>query len=64
VAQPVIWKEIVTAFEGRAIGESYPVEDGIVRVTTPRGEKTASLGGTDAIWVAGRLREMATGGKA
>jgi hypothetical protein len=29
----IIWKEITTAFEGRAIGGAWAVENGIVRVT-------------------------------
>jgi hypothetical protein len=34
VAQPIICKEITTAFEGRAIGGSWAVEEGHVRVRT------------------------------
>ena len=43
MAQPVIWKEITTAFEGRAIGGSWAVEEGHVRVKTALGEKSAPL---------------------
>ena len=59
----IIWKEITT--KGRAISGAYAVEDGIVKVRTARGEKATHLGGTNAIWVAGRLlRELAAEGKA
>jgi hypothetical protein len=51
VTATIIWKEITTAFKGRAI--AYAVEDGIVKVRTARGEKATHLGGTNAIWVAG-----------
>jgi hypothetical protein len=65
VAAPIIWKEITTAFEGRMTGGSYAVENGIVRLRTPLGEKVAELEGTNAVWVAWRLlREMASEGKA
>jgi hypothetical protein len=65
VAAPIIWKEITTAYKGRMTGGSYAVEDGIVRVRTPFGEKAAQLEGTDAVWVAWRLlRELAAEGKA
>ena len=62
---PIIWKEITTAFDGRAIGGSWAVEDGIVKVRTTLGEKAATLEEADGVWVALRLlREMAAEGKA
>jgi len=65
VAVPIVWKEITTAFQGRMIGRSYAVEDGIVRVRTPLGEKTAELKGANSAFVAWQLlREMAAEGKA
>jgi len=66
VAAPIIWKEITTAFEGRMTGGSYAVENGIVRVRTPLGEKAAQLvEGTNAALEAWRLlRELAAEGKA
>jgi hypothetical protein len=65
VAASIIWKEITTAFKGRLTGGSYAVENEIVRVRTPLGEKVAALEGTNAVWVAWRLlREMASEGKA
>ena len=60
-----IWKEITTAFNGRAIGGSWAVENGIVKVRTTLGEKAATLEEADGVWVAWRLlREMAAEGKA
>lgn len=65
VSQPIIWKEITTAFNGRAIGGLWAVEDGVVRVRTRLGEKAAPIEEADGIWVAWRiLREMAAEGKA
>lgn len=65
MAQPIIWKEIVTAFEGRAIEGSWAVEDGHVRLRTTLGEKSVPLEEADGLWLAWRLlREMAAEGKA
>jgi len=65
VAQPIIWKEITTALEGRAIGGWWAIEDGRVRVRTAFGEKSAPLEEANGVWVAWRLlREMAAEGKA
>jgi hypothetical protein len=65
VAQPIRWKEITTAFEGRAIGGLWAVEDAHVRVRTALGEKSAPLEEANAAWLAWRLlREMAAEGKA
>ena len=64
MAESIIWKEITTAFEGRAIGGSWAVEDGQVRVRTALGEKSAPLDEADVVWLAWRLlREMAAEGK-
>jgi hypothetical protein len=65
VVQPIIWKEITTALEGRAIGGSWAVEDGRVKVRTALGEKSAPLEEANGVWVAWRLlREMAAEGRA
>jgi hypothetical protein len=65
VAAPLIWKEITTGFKGATIKGSYAVEDAMVIVRTPHGEKAAQLVGTNAIWIAARLlRELAAEGKA
>ena len=39
MAEALIWKEITTAFKGTAIKRSYAVEDAMVIVRTPYGEK-------------------------
>ena len=65
VAEPIVWKEITSAFNGRAIGGSWAVEDRVVRVRTALGKKAAPLEEADGVWVAWRLlREMAAEGKA
>jgi hypothetical protein len=65
VGAPFIWKDISTTFEGRLIGGSWAVENGIVKVKTSLGEKTAPLEEANGIWVAWRLlRELAAEGKA
>jgi hypothetical protein len=55
VGQPIIWKEINTAFEGRAIGGSWAVEKGRVRVRTALGEKSALLEEANGVWLVWRL---------
>jgi hypothetical protein len=61
----IIWKEISTAFEGRPIGGSWLIENGIVKVKTTLGEKTAPIEEANGTWVAWRLlRELAAEGKA
>jgi hypothetical protein len=65
VEAPIIWKEITTAFKGRAIGGAWMIENGVVTVRTTLGEKVAPLEEADGVWVAWRLlREMAADGKA
>jgi hypothetical protein len=60
------WIQITTGFEGRTIHGSYAVEDGMVKVKTPRGERATQVEGvTNPIWLAVRLlRELAKEGKA
>jgi hypothetical protein len=60
------WIQITTGFKGRAISGSYMVEDGMVKVKTPRGEKATQVDqGSNPIWAAARLlRELAAEGKA
>jgi hypothetical protein len=49
----------------RARPSKDAVEDAMVIVRTPYGEKAAQLVGTNAIWIAARLlRELAAEGKA
>jgi len=66
-----LWKRLLSGkrlrlpFNGRAIGGSWAVEDGVVKVRTTFGEKVATLEEANGVWVAWRLlREMAAEGKA
>src|SRR5262249_22695654 len=63
--KPTDWMEITTGFNGRAIHGSYAVEDGIVKVKTPRGERATQVEGvSNPIWLAvWLLRELAKEGK-
>jgi hypothetical protein len=60
------WTQITTGFNGRAIHGSYAVKDGLVKVKTPRGERTTQVEGvSNPIWLAvWLLRELAKDGKA
>jgi hypothetical protein len=64
--KPTDWIQITTGFEGRAVRGSYAVEDGMVKVKTPRGERAAQVEGlSNPIWLAvWLLRELAKEGKA
>jgi hypothetical protein len=60
-----VWKEITTNFNGRAVTGSYAIEDGMVIVRTPQGQKATQLSGLSQIFLAARLlRELAAEGKA
>jgi hypothetical protein len=60
-----IWSQITTEFYGRRIYGSYVIEDGMLKVKTPRGEKGAQLGASNPDKLAERLlRELAAQGKA
>jgi hypothetical protein len=60
-----IWNQITSEFYGRRIYGSYVIEDGMLKVKTPRGEKGTQLGGSNPDKLAERLlRELAAQGKA
>ncbi len=60
-----IWNQIRTEFYGRRIYGSYVLEDGMLKVKTPRGEKAARFAGSNPDWLAERLlQELAAEGKA
>jgi hypothetical protein len=60
-----IWNQITTEFYGRRLYGSYVIEDGMLKVKTPRGEKGAQLRGSKPDELAERLlRELAAQGKA
>jgi hypothetical protein len=59
-----VWREITTRFNDRAVTGSYAVENGVLTVKTPRGQKSANLGALSTIFLAARLlRELAAEGK-
>jgi hypothetical protein len=60
-----VWRQIKTEFYGRMAYGSYFIEDAILKVKTPRGEKAAPLGAYRPDFLAERLlRELAAEGKA
>jgi hypothetical protein len=60
-----IWNQMTTEFYGRRISAAYVIEDGTLKVKTPRGERGAQFGGSDPEPLAERLlRELAAQGKA
>jgi hypothetical protein len=64
MSELILWKEITTQFAGRPVSGSYAIENGILKVRTPYGEKTAQLGFLSPIFLAARLlRELAEEGK-
>jgi hypothetical protein len=64
--KPTDWIQITTGFKGRAIQGSYAIEDGVVKVKTPRSERETQVEGvSNPIWLAvWLLRELAKAGKA
>jgi hypothetical protein len=64
--KPTDWIQITIGVDGRAIHGTYAVEDGIVKVKTPRGERATQVEGiSNPIWLAvSLLRELAKAGKA
>jgi hypothetical protein len=60
-----VWNQIITEFYGRRVYGSYVIEDGMLKVKTPRGQKGAQLGVSEPDNLAERLlRELAAQGKA
>jgi hypothetical protein len=45
----IIWNQITTEFYGRSVYGSYVIEDGMLTVKTPRGEKAMQLGHSNCI---------------
>jgi hypothetical protein len=66
MTNPTGWIQITTGFNGRTIHGSYAVEEGIVKVKTPRSEKATQVDGvSNPTWLAvSLLRELAKQGKA
>ena len=61
-----IWKELTIDFRGRTVSGSYSTSrGGLVTVKTLRGDKTTTLGGSNARLIARTLlHELAAEGKA
>ena len=60
-----VWQKITVEFSGDPLSGSYAVEDGIVKVKTPYGEKATQIGPFNSEWVARRLlEELAEEGRA
>ena len=60
-----VWQQITAEFSGHPLSASYAIEDGMVKVKTPRGEKVAKIGSFNPEWLARRLlEELAAEGKA
>ena len=59
-----VWRQVTVEFSGHPVSGSYTVEDGIVKVKTPYGEKATQIGSFNSEWVARRLlEELAAEGK-
>jgi hypothetical protein len=59
-----VWQQITVQFDGHSLSGSYAVENDVVKVKTPFGEKTDSGSPFNPAWVARRLlEELATEGK-
>jgi hypothetical protein len=60
-----IWNQVTTKFYGRRTSAPYMIEDGMLKVKAPGGEKGAKLTGSNPDNLAERLlRELAAQGKA
>ena len=57
MANLTVWQQITAEFSGRPLSGSYAIEDGMVKVKTPHGEKATQIGSFNPEWVARRLLE-------
>jgi len=58
-----IWNQITTEFYGRRISAAYVIEDGMLKVKTPGGERGSQFRGSNPNELAERLlRELAAQG--
>ena len=65
MANLTVWQQITAEFSGRPLSGSYAIEDGMVKVKTPYGEKATQIGSFNPEWVARRLlEELAEEGRA
>ena len=65
MANLTVWQQITAEFSGQPLSGSYAIEDGMVKVKTPHGEKATQIGSFNPEWVARRLlQELAEEGRA
>ena len=57
MANLTVWQQVTAEFGGHPLSGSYAIEDGMVKVKTPYGEKAAQVGSFNPEWVARRLLE-------
>ena len=57
MANLTVWQQITAEFSGHPLSGSYAIEDGMVKVKTPYGEKATQIGSFNPEWVARRLLE-------
>jgi hypothetical protein len=60
-----VWEKVFAEFDGRPISGSFAVEQGMVKVTTLKGQRATQVGVFNTTWQARYLlRELAAEGKA
>ena len=65
MANLTVWQQVTAEFSGQPLSGSYAIEDGMVKVKTPYGEKATQIGSFNPEWVARRLlQELAEEGRA
>ena len=59
------WNHVRVEVNGLEVRGSWAIEDGMVKVRTPKGEKATQIGSLNPTWLARRLfEELAEEGKA
>ena len=51
MANLTVWQQITAEFGGHPLSGSYAIEDGMVKVKTPYGEKATHIGSFNPEWV-------------
>jgi hypothetical protein len=65
MANLTVWQQVTAEFSGHPLSGSYAIEDGMVKVKTPHGEKATQIGSFNPESVARRLlQELAEEGRA
>jgi len=55
MANLTVWQQITAEFSGHPLSGSYAIEDGMVKVKTPHGQKATQIGSFNPEWLARRL---------